>query len=104
VDQRVEKLQLEQRPEAISKVEKELGIIFGGAGKDVVIREVAERYGVPLSDAIERPERFRSALSHLTGEFCSHMVMGRINKRVWGTSMHGPSAEGPQFPDFGISK
>ena len=102
--QSFEKLEFKQRPEAISKVETELGIIFGGAGKDVVIKEISEAYGLALSDALDRPEAFRSALSHLTGEICSHMVMGRINKRVWGTPHPGPDNEAFAFTDDVLSK
>lgn len=69
---------------SLSKVETELEVIFGGSGKQVLMKEVTERWGLSVSDALTRPAAFQSALFYLLGDLGSHMVMGRINKRVWG--------------------
>jgi hypothetical protein len=65
-----------------SQVERELGVIFGGAGSRVVMKECCATYGVSAIDAFVRPEAFRSALNNLVGDLGSTMVMGRIGKRV----------------------
>ena len=76
-----------QAQASLSKVEAELEVIFGGSGKQVLMKEVTERYGVSLMDALNRPSAFQSALFYLLGDLGSHMVMGRINKRVWGSAV-----------------
>jgi hypothetical protein len=65
-------------------VDLEMSIIFGRAGSRVVAKEFSERFGIGLIDAVNRPEAFRLALARLVGEVGSVVVMGRINKRVWG--------------------
>ncbi|HZW85449.1 MAG TPA: hypothetical protein VFE91_06070 [Nitrososphaerales archaeon] len=77
----------DQGQASLAKVEAELEVIFGGSGKQVLMKEVTERYGVSLMDALNRPSTFQSALFYLLGDLGSHMVMGRINKRVWGSAV-----------------
>ncbi len=71
---------------ATFQVETELGVIFGDSGRQVVLKEVGERYGVSLEDAITRPSAFREALFYLLGDLGTSLVMGRINKRVLGVA------------------
>jgi hypothetical protein len=78
----------------------EMEVIFGGAGSRVVMKECSDTYGVTPLDAVERPEAFRFALFSLVGELGTTMVMGRINKRVWGASS-SPKSRALSSADYG---
>lgn len=70
--------------DAVAEVESELETIFGDSGKQVLLAEFSKRYDVASSDAIRRPDAFRTALYYLLGELGSDFVMNRINMRVRG--------------------
>ena len=72
--------------EALAKADTELEVIFGGSGKKALLDDVTQMYGLSLTDALIRPGAFQSALHNYLGDLGSHMVMGRINRRVWGTA------------------
>ena len=77
-------------------VDAVLSTVFGRAGSKVLMKEVTERYGLSMVDALERPDSFKFALKSLVGEVGSSVVMGRINKRAWGNPDH-PSTESHLF-------
>jgi|SRR5712692_226981 len=82
--------------ERLLAVESVLNTVFGRAGSQVLLKEVSERYGLSMGDALERPNAFKFALKSLVGEVGSSVVMGRINKRAWGNPDH-PYSEGHQY-------
>ncbi|HEV2225847.1 MAG TPA: hypothetical protein VGR56_03470 [Nitrososphaerales archaeon] len=83
--------------ERLLAVESVLNTVFGSAGSKVLLKEVSERYGLSLSDALERPDAFKFALVSMVGEVGSSVVMGRINKRAWGNPDHISSNEDRLF-------
>ena len=83
--------------EALAKADMELEVIFGGYGKKSLLDDVILRYGLSLSDALERPGAFQSALHNYLGEVGSVLVMGRINRRVWGSVAPISGAKEGQF-------
>lgn len=84
--------------EALTRVEAELQVIFGHYGEKTLLKEVRERHGVTLADAVERPAVFQGALFSLLGDLGSHLVMGRINKRVWGNVWLESGVEAARSP------
>ena len=85
LDQFVHRLANAKMKEAVARADSELEVILGGCGKRSLMNDVSLRFGLSLSDAVERPGLFQSALHGYLGELGSTMVMSRINKRVWGT-------------------
>ncbi|HEY6283590.1 MAG TPA: hypothetical protein VIW22_06665 [Nitrososphaerales archaeon] len=77
-----------QGVERLLAVDSVLSTVFGSAGSQVLIKEISERYGLSMVDALERPDAFKFALKSLVGEVGSCVVMGRINKRAWGNPDH----------------
>ena len=77
-----------ESPEKLLAVDSVLNTVFGTAGSRVLLKEVSERYGLSMIDALERPDAFKFALKSLVGEVGSCIVMGRINKRAWGNPDH----------------
>ena len=71
--------------EAVADVESELEVIFGDSGKQVLLVELSRRYDVAPSDAVGRPDAFRTALYYLLGELGSKFVMDRVNMRILGS-------------------
>ena len=78
-------------------VDAVLSTVFGRAGSQVLMKEVTERYGLSMADALERPNAFKFALVSLVGEVGSSVVMGRINKRAWGNPDHPTPNENGRF-------
>ena len=74
--------------ERLLAVDAVLNTVFGSAGSQVLMKEVTERYGLSMVDALNRPDAFKFALKSLVGEVGSCIVMGRINKRAWGNPEH----------------
>jgi hypothetical protein len=74
----------ELRQDSIAQVETELEEIFGDSGRQVILTEFKDRYGVTAADAFRRPGAFHTALYYLLGEHGSTFVMERINKRIKG--------------------
>jgi hypothetical protein len=83
--------------ERLLAVESVLNTVFGSAGSQVLMREVSKRYGLSMADALSRPDAFKFALVSLVGEVGSSVVMGRINKRAWGSPDHRSTNEGHMF-------
>jgi hypothetical protein len=81
--------------ERLLAVESVLSTVFGRAGSQVLMKEVSERYGLSMADALMRPDAFKFALVSLVGEVGSCLVMGRINKMAWGNPDHPYSNEAP---------
>jgi len=84
LDQLARRMSFVEMREALARADMELEVIFGGYGKRSLLEDVTQRYGLSLSDALLRPGAFQSALHHYLGDLGSEMVMGRINRRVWG--------------------
>jgi hypothetical protein len=70
------------RQESVAQIESELADIFGDTGREVLLIEFSNRYGVTAADAIRRPGAFHTALYYLLGEHGSSFVMDRINRRI----------------------
>ena len=85
LDRIIQRLAYDKMKEAVARADSELEVILGGCGKRSLMNDVSLRYGLTLSDAVERPGLFQSALHGYLGELGSTMVMSRINKKVWGT-------------------
>ena len=83
--------------ERLLAVDSVLSTVFGRAGSQVLIKEISDRYGLSMVDALERPDSFRFALKSLVGDVGSSIVMGRINKQAWGNPDHPSSTEGRPF-------
>jgi hypothetical protein len=77
-----------QDVERLMAVESVLSTVFGRAGSRVLMKEVSERYGLSMADALIRPDAFKFALVSMVGEVGSCLVMGRINKMAWGNPDH----------------
>jgi len=77
-----------QSVDRLLAVDGVLSTVFGRAGSQVLMKEVSERYGLSIVDALERPDAFKFALRSMVGEIGSSVVMGRINKRAWGNPDH----------------
>jgi hypothetical protein len=77
-----------QSVERLLAVESVLGTVFGRAGSKVLMKEISERYGLSMADALIRPDAFKFALVSMVGEVGSCLVMGRINKVAWGNPDH----------------
>ncbi len=77
-----------QSVDRLLAVDAVLSTVFGRAGSQVLMKEVSERYGLSIVDALERPDAFKFALRSMVGEVGSSVVMGRINKRAWGNPDH----------------
>jgi len=86
-----------QSIERLLAVDTVLSTVFGRAGSQVLMKEVSERYGLTMADALKRPGAFKFALVSLVGDVGSSLVMGRINKQAWGSPDHPYSNEDHAF-------
>jgi hypothetical protein len=86
-----------QGVERLLAVDAVLSTVFGRAGSEVLMKEVSERYGLTMADALERPKAFKFALVSLVGEVGSCLVMGRINKMAWGNPDHPYPTQAHEF-------
>jgi hypothetical protein len=77
-----------QGVERLLAVDVVLSTVFGRAGSQVLMKEVSERYGLTMADALVKPASFKFALKSLVGDVGSCLVMGRINKVAWGNPDH----------------
>ncbi len=81
--------------EKLLAVESVLNTVFGRAGSKVLMKEVSDRYGLTMTDALKRPDAFKFALKSLVGDVGSSVLMGRINKSAWGRPDHPSSEDSP---------